>query len=333
MTDFTFERNPNKWMEAKWLSSYFTQASHHIMTNRDVQQLLVNSSAQFDMIIMDTPHSGALCGFAEHFKAPMIGIAAFGSNWIVDYFAGNPAPSIYDPLSPVGYLYGSSSMFDKWKKWIYMTEEWLLDGLVFVPPNTKQFKKYFNNTNSNFEMSRRNYSLILVNHHFSLGRVKSNVPNLIEVAGMHICFENVECKLDPIPEDLQRFMNEAEHGVIYFSMGLEIQMKWLPDCTKQMLFQMFSSLKQRVVWKYENWESFNNKSDNIFFASYLPQEQILGHPKVKLFITHAGLLSLIEATYFGVPTLSLPLYYDQFNNAHRMHSTAHESLTNGYMVD
>ncbi|XP_068156328.1 UDP-glycosyltransferase UGT5-like [Drosophila tropicalis] len=319
MTEFTFERTPNKWMEANWLSRYFVRASHHILTNPDVQQLLVNSSAHFDMIIMDAPHSGALCGFAEHFKAPMVGLAAFGSNWIVDYFAGNSAPTIYDPVSPVGYLYGSSSIFDKWKKWIYMTEEWLLDRLVFVPPHTKQFKQHFSNLNSNFEKSRRNFSLILVNHHFSLGRVKSNVPNLIDVAGMHICFEK-ECKLDPIPEDLQRFMDEAEHGVIYFSMGLEIQMKLIPDCTKQMLFNMFFSLKQRVVWKYDNWESFNNKSDNIFFASYLPQEQILRHPKVKLFITHAGLLSVIETAYYGVPTLSLPLYYDQFINAHRMHS-------------
>ncbi len=41
---------------------------------------------------------------------------------------------------------------------------------------------------------------------------------------------------------------------------------------------------------------------------------IAAHSKIRLFITHGGLLSTMEATYFGVPLLGMPLYADQFTN-------------------
>ncbi|XP_046865337.1 UDP-glycosyltransferase UGT5 [Drosophila willistoni] len=307
----------NKWTEAKFVSYFYYYSSYHILADPQVQQILHNSSAHFDMIIVDTPHSDALCGFAKHFNAPMVGIAAYGAAWIVDYLAGNSAPSVTEPVSHMGYTYESTSLLNKWRNWIFLTEEWLLARLIYLPPQTKLYRQYFNDSYSNFDEIRRNFSLILVNQHFSLGRARSNVPNLIEIAGMHMCFQK-DCKLDAMPEDLQRFMDEAEHGVIYFSMGIEILENWLPKHMIQTLSETFSKLKQRVVWKIDNWETRQNKSDNVFYGSYLPQQQILNHPNVKLFITHGGLLSIIETTYYGVPILSLPFYYDQFWNAQRM---------------
>lgn len=37
---------------------------------------------------------------------------------------------------------------------------------------------------------------------------------------------------------------------------------------------------------------------------------------MKLFITHAGHGSTLETVYHGVPALMIPLFLDQFNNAH-----------------
>ena len=49
--------------------------------------------------------------------------------------------------------------------------------------------------------------------------------------------------------------------------------------------------------------------------SWLPQNDILGHPKTRLFIGHAGLNGIFESTYHGVPMICSPFFGDQFVNA------------------
>jgi glucuronosyltransferase len=50
-------------------------------------------------------------------------------------------------------------------------------------------------------------------------------------------------------------------------------------------------------------------------VKWAPQQDILAHPKIKLFMTHCGLLSIQEAVYHGVPVLGLPIFGDQNVNA------------------
>ena len=59
-------------------------------------------------------------------------------------------------------------------------------------------------------------------------------------------------------------------------------------------------------------------SDNVKLMSWLPQNDILGHPKTRLFICHAGLNGILESTYHGVPMIFTPFFGDQFYNANTM---------------
>lgn len=57
-------------------------------------------------------------------------------------------------------------------------------------------------------------------------------------------------------------------------------------------------------------------SDNVKLMPWLPQNDILGHPKTRLFIGHAGMNGVLESTYHGVPMICSPFFGDQFDNAH-----------------
>lgn len=41
----------------------------------------------------------------------------------------------------------------------------------------------------------------------------------------------------------------------------------------------------------------------------------LGHPKIKAFVTHGGLLSMFETVYHGVPIITIPVFCDHDANA------------------
>lgn len=53
--------------------------------------------------------------------------------------------------------------------------------------------------------------------------------------------------------------------------------------------------KQKVIWKYESEKELANRiSSNVLVRKWLPQNDILAHKNVQLFISHGGMFSMFE---------------------------------------
>lgn len=69
-------------------------------------------------------------------------------------------------------------------------------------------------------------------------------------------------------------MDNAKHGVIYFSMGSNLKSKDIPKVIKENLLKVFGELKQTVLWKFE--EDLPNTPKNVHILNWAPQQSILG---------------------------------------------------------
>ncbi|XP_063921442.1 UDP-glycosyltransferase UGT5-like isoform X3 [Zophobas morio] len=150
-----------------------------------------------------------------------------------------------------------------------------------------------------------NTSLMLTNSHVSVSGAIPLVPSIIEIGGLHVTTKR-------LPDDLQTFLDNAVEGVIVFSMGSNLKCEDLKLETRESILKAFSKIKQKVLWKYES--NLPDTPENVKISPWLPQQDVLAHPNVKVFVTHGGRLSTIEAIYFGVPLVGIPVFGDQLSN-------------------
>lgn len=77
-----------------------------------------------------------------------------------------------------------------------------------------------------------------------------------------------------IVQDLQEFIDNAEHGVIYFNLGSVVRMEDIPIEIQNGIKNGFAELPQKVLWKKESDRPVINLPKNVKTRKWYPQYDI-----------------------------------------------------------
>ncbi|XP_075785393.1 UDP-glucuronosyltransferase 2A2 isoform X3 [Pelodiscus sinensis] len=132
------------------------------------------------------------------------------------------------------------------------------------------------------------------------------LPNFEFVGGLH-------CQpAKPLPEEMEAFVQSSgEHGIVVFSLGSLIYN--LTEERSNMIALALSQIPQKVLWRYKG-KTPETLGPNTKIYDWIPQNDLLGHPKTKAFITHGGTNGIYEAIYHGIPMVGIPMFADQPDN-------------------
>lgn len=73
-------------------------------------------------------------------------------------------------------------------------------------------------------------------------------------------------------------------------MGSSVKASKMPEHLRLLLIRTFAQIPYRVIWKYEGGSEMKDLPSNVKIGNWLPQQDILGHRKLRAFVTHGGLL-------------------------------------------
>ncbi len=105
-------------------------------------------------------------------------------------------------------------------------------------------------------------------------------------------------------------------AIIYLSLG---SLGGADIALLQRLIDVLATTPHKVIVSMGPRADEIQLADNMVGASIVPQTRAI--PQVDLVITHGGNNTTTESMHFGKPMIVLPLFWDQYDNAQRVHET------------
>jgi MGT family glycosyltransferase len=118
------------------------------------------------------------------------------------------------------------------------------------------------------------------------------------------------------PFEVPESLRDGSGSLIYLSLGslgsADVELM-------QRLVEVLSRSPHRFIVSKGPQHDQYELADNMWGAQQVPQISVM--PEVDLVITHGGNNTTTESFHFGKPMIVLPLFWDQYDNAQRVHET------------
>ncbi|KAL0810773.1 hypothetical protein ABMA28_010090 [Loxostege sticticalis] len=283
---------------------------HKIMNEIIEKQLLskevkevIDLKNKYDLVIIEAFPRHLLI-LSHLFKVPMILFSSFGSSFINYHTFGAPTHELLYPDNIRQRLYNLTM----WEKVIDLYNVHSIKHFYdrFEDNENAMLRRVFGDVPSIDEL-KNNVDLLFLNIHPIWEGIRPVPRSVVHIRGIN---EKPEKQL---PTDLKTYLDSSKNGVIYISFGTNVKPSLLPPERIKNVVNVMSALPYDVLLKWDK-DVLEGKSNNIKLANWLPQSDLLRHPKIKLFITQGGLQSTDEAINAGVPLIGIPMHGDQWYN-------------------
>ncbi|XP_015247245.1 PREDICTED: UDP-glucuronosyltransferase 2C1-like [Cyprinodon variegatus] len=261
---------------------------------------------KYDLVLTD-PAWGAGIILAHALKLPLV----YNVRWVTSgegHLALAPSPLSYIPMTGSG-LTDKMTFIQRVKNLLFYAIWEFQDTFLISPQYQAVCDKLFGPEVRHKDLLR-GADLWLMRVDFVFEFPRPTMPNVIYIGGF-------QCEPPkPLPENLEEFVRSSgEHGVIIMSLGTFVSE--LPLEVTNKIAEAFAQLPQKVIWRYNGIKPAT-LGKNTLLLDWMPQKDLLGHPKVKVFVAHGGTNGVQEAIYHGVPVVGLPVFYDQYDNLVRL---------------
>uniref|UniRef100_A0A3B5R5A2 UDP-glucuronosyltransferase 2B31-like n=2 Tax=Xiphophorus maculatus TaxID=8083 RepID=A0A3B5R5A2_XIPMA len=264
--------------------------------------------AKYDLVLTDPAIGGGVL-LGHRLGLPLV----FNVRWTIQgegHQAITPSPLSYIPV-PGSEVTDKMTFMQRVKNFLYYIFTCFQIWYV-VEPSYKPFvHRHFGSDIYYMELFQ-SADIWLMRNDFTFEFPRPTMPNIIYMSGF-------QCKPSkPLPKQLEEFVQSSgEHGVIVMTLGTLVEK--LPEDMAEDIAAAFAELPQKVIWRHKGKKP-STLGNNTLILDWLPQNDLLGHPKTKVFVAHGGTNGLQEAIYHGVPLVGLPLMFDQQDNFFRMAS-------------
>ncbi|XP_042343991.1 UDP-glucuronosyltransferase 2A3-like [Plectropomus leopardus] len=272
----------------------------------DAKLMQFFQEAKYDVVLTDPCFGGGVL-LAHRLGLPLV----FNVRWTImadGHHTVAPSPLSYVPI-PGSELADRMTFWQRVKNVVFallVLNNWrIMKELYYNPFVHRHF-----GPDVNYDELVQAADIWLMRTDFTFEFPRPTMPNVVYMGGF-------QCKPSkPLPQHLEDFVqSSAEHGVIVMSLGTLVGT--LPEDTAEHVAAAFAQLPQKVIWRHTGKRP-TTLGNNTLLLDWLPQNDLLGHPKTRVFVAHGGTNGLQEAIYHGVPIIGLPLMFDQDDNLFRM---------------
>ncbi|XP_041030905.1 UDP-glucuronosyltransferase 2A2-like isoform X1 [Carcharodon carcharias] len=260
----------------------------------------------FDLVLADPvfPIGPML---AYYLKLPLV----YNVRWLASgeaHFLFVPSPLSYIPI-PGSRLTDKMSFLQRTKNVILSLLQLSVTKFLIHPMYNELYHRYLG-PDTDIETILLGADVWLMRADFIFEFPRPTMPNIVYIGGF-------QCKPSkPLAAEFEELIQSSgEHGIIVMSLGTMVSS--LPMHISMKIAEAFAQVPQKVIWRYEG-KIPSNIENNTLLTKWIPQNDLLGHPKTRAFISHGGTNGVYEAIYHGVPMVGIPLFFDQFDNLLRL---------------